>query len=417
MEREYRFSRKLEALKPSAIREIFKSLTDPSIIAFAAGNPAPESFPVGEMAEISSEIFTGMPVTALQYGTTEGYTPLRSAVAARLKDKFGIGRSVAAGDAFNDTTVIVSGGNQGLELACKAFCNEGDVVIAEDPSFIGALNAFRSNGAVTLGVPLVRTASGEDDGMDTEALEELLKKEKNAKLIYVIPTFQNPAGVTTSLRKRREIYRLAKKYGVMILEDNPYGELRFDGEDIPTIKSMDEDGIVIYCSSFSKILSSGMRIGYLCAPEKVMQKIVVAKQVEDVHTNMFFQILCHKYMTERDLDGHIDEVRAIYRRKCGIMLSALDREMPEEFTFTRPKGGLFIYCELPGCVDMQEFVKRALARKVALVPGTAFTPVAGAPSNAVRMSYSTASDSRIEEGCRILGELAREMLAEAREAK
>jgi len=403
---EYRFSNKLAALKPSAIREIFKSLTDPSIIAFAAGNPAAESFPIDEMAEISREIYATSAVTALQYGTTEGYMPLRKAIADRQRAKFGIGKTGEDGLGFADTTIIVSGGNQGLELTCKAFCNEGDVVICEDPSFIGALNSFRSNGAVTLGVPLL------DDGIDTAALEEMLKTEKRAKLLYLIPTFQNPAGITSTLENRKKVYELAKKYGIMILEDNPYGELRFAGTDVPTYKSFDTEGIVVYCSSFSKILSSGMRIGYLTAPEAVMQKIVVAKQVEDVHTNMFFQMLCYKYMTERDFDGHIEDVRAIYRRKCGIMLSALDKELPASMKFTRPEGGLFVWCTLPASIEMNEYVKRCLARKVALVPGSAFTPVIGAPCNSVRMSYSTATDEQIVEGCRILGEVAREMLAE-----
>lgn len=403
---EYRFSDKLAALKPSAIREIFKSLTDPSIIAFAAGNPAAETFPIDEMAEISREIYADMAVTALQYGTTEGYMPLRRAIADRQRAKFGIGKTAEDGLGFADTTVIVSGGNQGIELACKAFCNEGDSVVCEDPSFIGALNSFRSNGAVTLGVPL------REDGIDTAALEELLKREKRAKLLYLIPTFQNPSGITSTLENRKKVYEIALRHGVMIIEDNPYGELRFAGTDVPTYKSFDTEGIVIYCSSFSKILSSGMRVGYLTAPEEVIQKIVVAKQVEDVHTNMFFQILCHRYMTERDFEGHIADVRAVYRRKCGLMLDCLDRNMPAGVSFTRPEGGLFIWCTLPDGVDMNAYVKRCLERKVALVPGSAFTPVIGAPCNSVRMSYSTATDAQIAEGCRVIGEVAREMIGD-----
>ena len=401
---EYRFSDKLAALKPSAIREIFKSLTDPSIIALAAGNPAAETFPIAEMAEISREIYADMAVTALQYGTTEGYMPLRRAIADRQRARFGIGKTAEDGLGFADTTVIVSGGNQGIELACKAFCNEGDAVVCEDPSFIGALNSFRSNGAVTLGVPL------REDGIDTAALEELLKREKRAKLLYLIPTFQNPSGITSTLENRKKVYEIALRHGVMIIEDNPYGELRFAGTDVPTYKSFDTEGIVIYCSSFSKILSSGMRVGYLTAPEEVIQKIVVAKQVEDVHTNMFFQILCHRYMTERDFEGHIADVRAVYRRKCGLMLDCLDKSMPAGVSFTRPEGGLFIWCTLPGGVDMNAYVKRCLERKVALVPGSAFTPVIGAPCNSVRMSYSTATDAQIAEGCRVIGEVAREMI-------
>ena len=407
---EYRISNKLAALKPSAIREIFKSLSDPSIIAFAAGNPAAESFPVEALAEITADIFRGEPVKALQYGQTEGYPPLREAVNKRLAEKFSIGCSVEKGDKYNDTTLIVSGGNQGIELSCKVLCNEGDIVLCEDPSFIGALNAFRSNGAITKGIPL------RDDGIDTEILESTLAAdragENKIKMLYLIPTFHNPAGITTSLEVRKKIYEIAVKYSLVILEDNPYGELRFAGEEIPTIKSMDTEGLVLYCSSFSKVLSAGMRVGYITGPEKLMQKLVVAKQVEDVHTNQLFQMLCHRFVTERDLDGHIEMIRAIYRRKCAIMMKGLDENLPKSFKFTRPEGGLFVWCTLPDGIDMTEFVARCLKNKLAIVPGTAFCPDENGTSNSVRFNYSTPSDEQIERGCVILGEVAREMLAE-----
>ena len=395
---EYNFSNKLASLKPSAIREIFKSLSDPTIISLAAGNPAPESFPVKELAKISADIFENSPVTALQYGMTEGYPPLREAVADRLKNKFSIGKDF-------DTTVIVTGGQQGLELTCKAFCNEGDTVICENPTFIGALNAFRSNGANTVGVEL------EDDGINVEKLEETIKNTKNAKLLYLIPTFQNPAGITTSLEKRKKIYEIAKKYQIVIIEDNPYGELRFAGEEIPTIKSMDTEGLVVYCGSFSKILSAGMRVGFMCAPSEIVSKAVVAKQVEDVHTNMFFQMLCHRYITECDLDKHIEGIRAIYRRKCTLMLESLEKYMPDCVKFTRPEGGLFIWCTLPEGIDLSEFVKASIANKVAVVPGTAFNCDTEAPSNAFRLNYSTPSEEQIVNGVRLLGETVKQFLS------
>ena len=395
---EYNFSNKLASLKPSAIREIFKSLSDPSIISLAAGNPAPESFPIEELARISADIFENSPVTALQYGMTEGYPPLREAVADRLKNKFSIGRDF-------DTTVIVTGGQQGLELTCKAFCNEGDTVICENPTFIGALNAFRSNGANTVGVEL------EDDGINVEKLEETIKNTKNVKLLYLIPTFQNPAGITTSLEKRKMIYEIAKKYQIVIIEDNPYGELRFAGEEIPTIKSMDTEGLVVYCGSFSKILSAGMRVGFMCAPSEIVSKAVVAKQVEDVHTNMFFQMLCHRYITECDLDKHIEGIRAIYRRKCTLMLESLEKYMPDCVKFTRPEGGLFIWCTLPDGIDLSEFVKASIANKVAVVPGTAFNCDTEAPSNAFRLNYSTPSEEQIVNGVKLLGETVKQFLS------
>ncbi|MBR5252251.1 MAG: PLP-dependent aminotransferase family protein [Clostridia bacterium] len=393
---EYKISNKLASLKPSAIREIFKSLSDPTIISFAAGNPSPLSFPAKELAEISADIFENNASAALQYGTTEGYTPLREAVVARMKEKFGIGSD-------NDETIITTGGQQGIELACKALCNEGDAVICENPSFIGALNAFRSSGAKTVGVPLC------DDGIDVAVLEETLKNTPNAKILYLIPTFHNPAGITSTLENRKAVYELAKKYEIIILEDNPYGELRFDGENVPTYKSFDTEGIVIYCSSFSKILSAGMRIGYVCGPKAIISKMVVAKQVEDVHTNLFFQMLCYRYMTERDLDAHIAGIRKLYGDKCRLMLEELDKNMPGCIKYTRPEGGLFLWCTLPDGKDSAEFVKKALERKVAVVPGTAFNCDTEAPSDSFRLNYSMPSDEDIVKGIGILSELAREM--------
>lgn len=396
---EYNVSDKLASLKPSAIREIFKSLSDPTIISFAAGNPSPLSFPVKDLAEISADIFANNSTAALQYSITEGYTPLREAVKKRLAEKFSIGTD-------GDELIITTGGQQGIDLTCKTLCNEGDVVICENPSFIGALNSFRANGATPVGVPL------REDGIDIEILEETLKTTPNVKLIYVIPTFQNPAGSCSSYENRRAVYALAKKYGVMILEDNPYGELRFAGEDIPTYKSFDTDGIVMYCSSFSKILSAGMRIGYICGPAPVISKIVVAKQVNDVHTNIFFQMICHRYMTERDLDAHIASIRALYREKCGLMLSELDKHMPKCVKYTRPEGGLFIWCTLPNGTDSSEFIRKAVERKVAVVPGTAFNCDTEAPSDSFRLNYSMPSDEEIVRGIGILADLAREMFGE-----
>ena len=392
---EYRISEKLKSLAPSAIREIFKSLTDPEIIAFAAGNPAAESFPVDFIREQCADVLTSAPVTALQYNITEGYPPLRRATAERLSEVFGIGRDF-------DDTIIVSGGQQGLELACKTMCDEGDVIIAENPSFIGALNSFRSNGTRIVGVDM-----GED-GIDAEGLEQALKSNPDTKLIYVIPTFHNPMGITTSLEKRKTVYALAKKYGALILEDNPYGELRFSGEQVPTFKSMDEDGIVIYCGSYSKVLSSGMRLGFVCAPKPIIAKMTVAKQGEDVHTNALAQMICERFVTSDRFEPHLEAVRELYRRKCNLMLDEMDKCFPKSVSYTRPEGGLFLWCTLPEGADLDGLVKAALARKVAIVPGTAFNCDTAAPSRSFRLNYSTPSEEQIVRGIRILGEILRE---------
>ena len=400
----YQFSDKIASLKPSAIREILKAPKDADTITLAAGNPAPETFPVADLARFAADIFANDSTTALQYGATDGYEPPRRAVAERQKTVWGIGKSIADGDSFNDTTIIVSGGNQGIELAAKVFCNEGDTVICENPTFIGGLNAFRSCGYNTVGVPI------EDDGMNVEALEETVKATPNAKLLYIIPTFQNPAGITTSLEKRKAIYEVCKKYGLMILEDNPYGELRFAGTEIPTIKSFDTEGLVIYCSSFSKILSAGMRVGFVVAPEEVAAKMVVAKQSEDVHTNQFFQMLCYKFMTECDLDAHIAMIREVYGRKCRLMLDCLEKELPAAVKFTRPEGGLFIWVTLPDGVDATAFLKACMAEKLMIVPGATFNCDVTEGSMSFRLNYSTPSDQQIVEGVARLGKVAREFV-------
>ncbi len=392
----YKISDKFVNMKPSAIREIFKSLGKPGCISFAAGNPSPESFPVEDIKRIAADILTQEPITALQYGITEGYPKLRELVSQRLKRLYNIGTE-------DDDTIIVTGGQQGIELTCKVMCNEGDVVICENPSFIGALNAFRSLGAELKGVPL------KDDGIDLEALEAALKSSPRAKLLYLIPSFQNPAGITSTLENRKAVYELARKYDIVIIEDNPYGDLRFEGENVPSYKSFDVDGRVVYCGSFSKILSSGMRVGTLTANKELVSKIVVAKQVEDVHTNVFFQMVCARYMQECDLEAHIEKIRALYRHKSSLMLKALDEYMPADVKFTRPQGGIFLWCSLPEGYELSEFVKRCSEKNVFVVPGTAFLPDESEPTRSFRLNYSMPSDEEIERGIKLLAQVVEEM--------
>ncbi|MBR6784097.1 MAG: PLP-dependent aminotransferase family protein [Clostridia bacterium] len=387
----FTFSNKVKDMKPSAIREIFKSLSDPSVISFAAGNPSPLSFPVEKMHSVAEEIFQNEASFAFQYGITEGYPRLRQQVAERLKSRFNTGSD-------DDDVIITTGGQQGIDLCAKVLCNEGDTVICENPSFIGALNAFRSYNTNLVGVDL------ENDGMNIEALENALKTNPNTKIIYVIPTFQNPAGITTSLEKRKAILALAEKYNCLILEDNPYGELRFAGEDVPTIKSLDTNGRVLYCSSFSKILSAGMRIGFVCGPKELVQKIVVVKQVNDVHTNLFFQMVASKFIDKYGLDDHIDFIKGLYRDKCNLMLSELDKEVGEKAVYTRPEGGLFIWLTVNGG-NGDEIAKRAIENKLAVVTGSSFNPIQGGSSPSVRLNYSTPSDEQIVEGVKRLAKV------------
>ena len=270
---EYKFSDRVSNLKPSAIREIFKYAADPEVVSLSAGNPSPDAFPAKAIAEISDDVLKNNPISVLQYSVSEGYTPLRQHLRDYMKREHNTGSE-------NDDIIITTGAQQIMDLCSKALLNEGDVVICEAPSFIGSLNTFRSYNAKLVGVTV------ESDGMNIEELENALKTNPNAKIIYTIPNFQNPSGVTTCLEKRKKIYELAKKYGVLILEDNPYGDLRYSGENIPNIKSLDTDGIVIYAGSFSKVISPGMRVAYCIAPKPVFQKLVVCKQGNDVHTNI-----------------------------------------------------------------------------------------------------------------------------------
>ena len=386
----YKFSNRISGLKGSAIREIFKYAADPEVISLAGGNPAPELFPNTELAEIAQKLLTEQPVLSLQYGITEGYTPLRELIKKRLKKTENIGTD-------RDDVIVVSGGQQGIELTAKALLNEGDAIVVEEPSFIGALNAFRSYGAKLIGVPV------QDDGMDMDRLEDILNKEKSVKMIYTIPTFQNPTGITMPVEKRKRMYELAKRHGVVIIEDNPYGELTFDGTKTPTIKSMDTDGVVVYCGSFSKILAPGLRLGFVCANKEITQKLVVAKQVSDVHTAMLPQLLATEFISNYDLDGLIGKMRLNYAHKCSTMLDAIKTYFPQDVYYTKPGGGLFIWCDLGHGVDSLALSGKAVAEKVVYVPGNTFMVDMDSPCSSLRLNYSTMSDEKITEGIKRLG--------------
>ncbi|WP_050697240.1 aminotransferase-like domain-containing protein [Anaeromassilibacillus senegalensis] len=395
---DYRFSDRVQTLKPSAIREIFKYAADPTVVSLSAGNPAPEAFPAKEISEISARILLEHPIDALQYGLTEGYVPLRQHVSAYMKEKHNVGR------AFDDI-LITSGAQQVMDLFTKSLCNEGDVVLCEAPSFIGSLNTFRSYNARLRGVPM------DADGMNMDALEQALKEEKNAKYIYTIPNFQNPSGITMSLEKRKQLYALAKQYNVLILEDNPYGDLRIKGDYIPTIKSMDEDGIVVYAGTFSKVISPGMRVGYAIAPKDLLQKMIVCKQGADVHTSMWSQIICDEFITKYDFEAHLEHLRELYRAKSALALRKMDECLvPNKITYNPFEGGLFMWCTLPDGVDMPAFSKQAVLRKVCVVPGNAFLTDESAPCQSFRINYSSPTDEQLVKGIEILGQLAKDVL-------
>ncbi len=391
------YADRVKPMKGSAIREMFKRMADPEIISLAGGNPAAELFPSEELSKIAGKILMTSPTAALQYGTTDGVPAMKECALKRARKV----NSVAEGD----SVIIMTGANQGIDLTAKSLINKGDGIIVESPSFIGSLNAFRTYEAELLGVTV------EADGMNMEELEETLKNNGNVKMIYTIPTFQNPTGVTMSLEKRKRLIELANKYDVIILEDNPYGDLRFSGEDLPTVKSLDTEGRVIYAGSFSKILSPGMRLGYIVGAPGLLEKIEILKQVNDVHTPVLTQMMCVEFMKKYDIDSYIEKNKELYGKKCKVMLDAMEKYFPKgKVKWTVPEGGIFLWCECPDLEDISPVVDKALEKKVAIVPGSNFAIDIKAPSNMFRLNYSSATPEKLEEGIKRLGEALSEVL-------
>ncbi len=391
------FADRVKPMKGSAIREMFKRMADPEIISLAGGNPASELFPSDELSKIAGKILMTSPTPALQYGTTDGHPKMKLCAIERAKK--------VGAYSEGDEVLITTGANQGIDLTAKAIINKGDKIIVENPSFIGSLNAFRAYECELVGVDV------ENDGMNIDMLESVLDKNPDAKLIYTIPTFHNPTGTTMSLEKRKKLLGLAEKYNLLIIEDNPYGDLRFSGEDLPTLKSLDSNNRVIYCGSFSKILSPGMRLGYIIGPAPLLEKVEVLKQVNDVHTPMLTQMMCVQFMKKYDIDKYIEKNRKLYKEKCDCMLSAMAEYFPEDKVFwTEPEGGIFLLCTCPTITDVSEIVSKCLEKKVAIVPGSNFAVDQSKPSNQFRLNFSSASKSDITEGIKRLGEVLKELL-------
>ena len=386
----YTFSDNISSVKPSAIREILKIVAaNPSIISLSTGSPSSEAIPVEQIHEISEKIFRERGIESLQYSVTEGYAPLREVTKQRLRDVFHINTE-------NDDVIITTGGQQGLYITPEVLINRGDTVIVESPSFVSGIIAMKSNGANVVGIEM------DEEGIRMDLLVEAVRTQRNVKLLYLIPTFQNPRGSTMSLQRRKDVYELCKQHNIIILEDNPYGELRFRGEDVPTIKSMDTEGLVVYNGSYSKVLSAGMRIGFICAPKPIIQKLIIAKQGGDCHTNIFFQMVCDEFFRHYDVPAHIERIRGIYRDKCDFMLACLDKYVDKRITWTKPDGGLFLWCSLPDGYDSLDFANMAANKGVAFVPGCSFMVNDSDPCPAFRLNYSTPSKENIERGIQIL---------------
>lgn len=390
-----KFAKRMDYLKASEIRELLKLTENPEVISFAGGLPAPELFPVEELARATEAVLRESGEKALQYGPTDGLTPLREKIAKRM-EKFGFKSEV-------ENILITSGSQQGLDFSARVFLNEGDIVICESPSYLGAINAFKAC------MPKFVEIEMDAEGMIMEDLEEVLKTRENVKMIYVIPDFQNPTGKTWSIERRKRLLELANKYDLPIIEDNPYGDIRFEGEIPPSIKSFDTEGRVIFLGTFSKTFCPGMRIGWVIADEEILHKYNFIKQGADLQTSSIAQRQIDKYLEMYDLDAHIDNLKKVYRKRRDVMMEAIKEHFPENVTYTYPEGGLFSWVVLPKHVNAREIMPRVLEQNVAFVPGGSFFPNGG-NENTFRLNYSNMSEEKIKEGIARLGKVLKEVI-------
>jgi len=391
-----RFSQRMNTMKSSAIRDLLHYATLPGMIYLAGGLPAPESFPVEAFQEACDTVLTEVGAKALQYGTTEGYKPLRQCLAERMRNQKG----VACG---KDNILLTSGSQQALEMIGKLFIDYGDIVILESPSYLGAIQAFN------LYAPRYVTVPMDEQGIIIEELERILQIV-TPKFLYTVPTFQNPSGRTMSLERRKQLMALAEEYDIYVVEDDPYGELRYTGEAVPPIKAFDTTGRVIYLSTFSKILSPGIRLAWVAASEELIGKLALIKQATDLCTAPFIQYAAYEYCQSGTMEAHIQEIRDMYKVRMETMLNALEKYFPKEgVSWTQPEGGMFLWVTLPETVDVQDMLKEAVAKKVAFVPGAPFY-VDNRPHSTMRLNFSNAMPELIDEGIRRLAEIVRHRL-------
>lgn len=393
-----KFARRLDNLEGSAIRELLKLTARPEVISFAGGMPAPELFPVEEMKKISVQVLEEQGKVALQYTTTEGYKPLREKIAERMNRKLKT-------NVGPDDILITSGSQQGLDFSGKVFLDEGDIVLCESPSYMGALNAFKSYQPKFIEIPT------DDNGMIMEELEKVLEENDRVKMIYVIPDFQNPSGRTWPMERREKFMEIINKYEIPVIEDNPYGELRFEGEFLPSLKAMDTKGLVIFLGTFSKIFCPGYRLGWTCAAPEILNKYNICKQGADLQASTISQMEVNKFIEEYDLDAHVENIKACYVKRRDLMLKTMEEEFPECVKFTHPQGGLFTWVVLPENVKAAEMATKCLEKNVAYVPGDSFFPNGGV-YNCCRLNYSNMPEDKIVEGIKRMGQVLREELGE-----
>jgi 2-aminoadipate transaminase len=393
-----KYADRTEFMKASEIRELLKLTEDTQIISFGGGMPSPNSFPIKFVDKITKKVLKNHGPQALQYGPTEGLTLLREALIKRMEKTRNIKCNL-------NQILITSGSQQVLDLTSKILINPGDYIVVECPTYIGALTAFNAYQPNYIPIQM------DENGMKTEELEEKIKenKDKPIKFIYTIPTFQNPAGVSLSLDRRKHLLEIAERYDIPILEDEAYSELNYSSKDLPPIKSMDKKGLVIYTHTFSKVLSPGFRLGWVVGNEEIIRKIAIAKQGADLCTNMFVQFIAEEYIKSGLIDKQIPKIRKMYKKKRDIMLKALEKHFPKGSSWTRPDGGMFIWVRLPDKVDTKEMFLDAIKAKVAYVNGAAFC-TDGKGQNCMRLNFSNTDDDKIEEGIKRLAKIMKERL-------
>ena len=391
-----KFSDVAMSLKASEIRELLKLTTMPEIISFAGGLPAPELFPIEDMEKVDVEILRKEGRQAVQYGTTEGYNPLREKIAKRMKSAFDI-------DCTFEDLIVTAGSQQGLSLLGQIFLNKDDIVLVESPTYLGAINAFKLNFPKFIEVPT------DDKGIVPEALEKILAENDRVRLMYVIPEFQNPTGITWPLERRKAVMDIMNKYEIPVIEDNPYGEIRYGIDKLPSLKSMDTQGKVVFMGSFSKTFMPGFRLGWIVAPDDVVDKFVKFKQSVDIGTSTFGQRQAAYFCKMYDMEAHIKQITDLYAKRRDLMCDSMEKYFPKEVKFNRPQGGLFTWVTLPEGIDAKALMRKAIAKNVAYVPGVIFYPNDG-EVNHFRLNYSNMTEDRIVEGVKRLGELLHEEL-------
>lgn len=399
----YDFSKILGYMKPSEIRELLKFASSPDLISFGGGMPNPQTFPISDLKEIIDYIITDEGNLAFQYGNTGGLNDLRDEISKLVKRTEDINTE-------EKDIIVTSGSQQGLYALGKIFINPGDIIITESPTYVGAISAFNANAAKMIDIPM------DDEGMKIDLLqkklEELKAEGKRPKFIYTIPTFQNPTGVTMNLERRKHLLDLSEDYEIPLVEDNPYGELRYSGEKIPSIKSMDRNNTVTYLGTFSKVMTPGLRIGYTIGPNEVVEKINLLKQALDLATNTLSQYVAYEYLKRKIMDKQIPKTVELYRKKRDTMLKALQDYFPEDSRWSRPDGGMFIWATVNESINTTKMLKKSIENNVAYVSGASFSPNGG-HTNSMRINFTFSEEEKIIEGIKRLSKVIREEMAVA----